>query len=159
MGPEVRWRTTGLLDPTSSEGLLRFAVADMDMVISKAAADADLYGEVAAAAGHPGCEALVLSTYAVTDDHPVEELTRHWPGRRFLIADAAVLIAAGIEIWPTAIFVDEVPDPHNDVHFDVVIGVGRSVVPAGMGGTKSERRAARNLLRPPVETVLTHFES
>ncbi|CAN5423091.1 hypothetical protein BH23ACT9_BH23ACT9_33980 [soil metagenome] len=109
-------------------------------------------------AGHPGCEALVLSTYAVTDRHPVEALTQSWPGRQFLTVDAANLIAAGIKIWPTATFVDGVADPHNDVHFDVVIAVGRSVVPVGMAGTKSERRAARVLLRPSVEAVLAHFE-
>lgn len=35
--------------------------------------------------------------------------------------------------------------------------VGRSVVPAGMDGTKPERRAARDLSRPSVEAVLvTH---
>jgi hypothetical protein len=157
VGPEVRWRATGLLDPTASDGLLRFAVADLNMVINKAAADADLYRNVCAAAGRPGCEALVLSTYAVTDRHPVEALARAWPGRRFLTADPAVLLSEGIEIWPTAIFGEGVADPNNDVHFDVVVAVGPSVVPQGMAGTKSERRAARALLRPGVEVVLAHF--
>lgn len=157
MSREVMWRTTGLTDPSVGDALLRFAVADLNMVIAKAAADADLYRDVAATAGRPGCEALALSTYAVTDAHPVEELIRSWAGRDFLLAQATELIEAGIEIWPTAIFVDDVGDPHNDVHFDVVVAVGESVVRPGMAGTKSERRAARDMLRPSVEAVLAHF--
>ncbi|CAN5423248.1 hypothetical protein BH23ACT9_BH23ACT9_33990 [soil metagenome] len=53
MGLDVRWRTTGELDPAASGGLLRFAVADVNMVINKAAADADLYRNVCAARGPP----------------------------------------------------------------------------------------------------------
>lgn len=93
----------------------------------------------------------------MTETHPVEALTEAWAGRDFMVARAADLLAAGIEIWPTAIFVDGVPDPHNDVHFDVVIAVGPSIIPAAMDGTKADRRKARTVLRPQVEAVLSHF--
>lgn len=44
------------------------------------------------------------------------------------------------------------------MHFDVVVAVGPSVVPTEMGGTKPERRAARERLRPSFEAILAHFQ-
>jgi hypothetical protein len=68
---------------------------------------------------------------------------------------AEVLEVAGYEIWPTEVYVDDVPDPRNSVHYDLVVAAGPGVIPPSLiTGTPAERRAARAGLRPAFERIL-----
>lgn len=46
------------------------------------------------------------------------------------------------------------PDPRNDVHFDLVVLAAAGLPPPGMSGSKAERGAARAELLPAFERVL-----
>lgn len=158
-GPSVSWRTSGLQLLEDGDLLLRFSVEDLNMVINKSVADADLYRAVLEHLGHPGdWEALVLSTYAITAARPVEVLTYDMGGRAYLTAPVGRLRQAAVPIWPTSTFIDDVPDPFNDVHFDVVVAHGPAVIPSGMWQGKAARREARDELRPRFEMVLGLFD-
>ena len=71
-----------------------------------------------------------------------------------------ILEVAGYELWPTEIDIDDVPDPRNSVHYDLVVGAGPGIVPPSLiTGTPAERRAAahgaaRAGLRPTFERIL-----
>jgi hypothetical protein len=41
---------------------------------------------------------------------------------------AEILEVAGYELWPTEIDIDDVPDPRNSVHYDLVVGAGPGIV-------------------------------
>lgn len=161
-GPSVRWRDEGRLLLGDDDTLLRFHVADHNNLLNKAAADADLYGPVLGHLGQdPGWEALVLSTYA--PDTPEEQRGLHeaWRGRRFLVARVGDLREHDVAIWPTATFIDGVPDPFNHIHFDVVAAVGPDLVPPALRsenrGNKRERREAREELATLMDPVLALF--
>jgi hypothetical protein len=53
------------------------------------------------------------------------------------------------------LFNDDVPDPRNDVHVDVLVATGPDLIPLTLvTGTPSERRAARAALAPLFEQVV-----
>lgn len=161
-GPAVRWRHEGRLRLDDDDMLLRFHVADQNNLLNKAAADADLYGSVLEQLGHdPGWDALVLSTYAPDTAEEQRELHEAWLSRRFVEARVGELREHQVPIWPTATFIDGVPDPFNYIHFDVVAALGPGLVPPALNpqtkGDKRERREARQQLADLIEPVLALF--
>lgn len=161
-GPSVRWRDEGRLQLEDNDTLLRFHVADHNNLLNKAAADADLYGSVLEHLGEdPRLDVLALSTYAPATGEEQRELHEAWSSRRFLVARVGDLRERNVAIWPTATFIDGVPDPYNHIHFDVVAAVGTDLVPPALNpqnrGNKSERREAREQLAALIDPVLTLF--
>jgi hypothetical protein len=155
-GPRVRWRGGGHeLEPHTD--VLRFEVADLNRVITRAVADGELYREIQDAQGHPGdWQVLPMSCFAVTDVWSPVRLARDTGFTRFRFARAAALIAAGFTLWPTEIFTDGVPDPRNEVHYDLVVAAGPALIPSTLiTGTPAERRTARRELLPRFEHVLS----
>lgn len=154
-GPIVRSRREGhLLDPESD--ILRFEVADLNRVIARACADAELYRVIQDERGHPAdWHVLPLSCFAVTPTWTPARLATDTGFSQCRIARASVLLDAGYEIWPTEVYVDDVPDPRNEVHYDLVVATGPGLIPATIGSTnKAERRTARDELAPSFERVL-----
>jgi hypothetical protein len=99
---------------------------------------------------------LPLSCFAVTPDWPPRRLAENTGFRSYRLCRAEVLTSAGYELWPTAIFVDDVPDPRNDVHYDLIVAAGPGLIPEEIGADdKSARRAARARLAPHFERVLS----
>lgn len=154
-GRSVRWRSTGhrLRDESV---LLRFEVADLNRVITSSAAVADLYGGLQDVRGHPdGWQVLPLSCFAVTLEWPPARLAENTGFRTFRLCRASALTDAGYDLWPTDVFVDGVPDPRNEVHYDLIVAAGPGLVSTELvAGTKAERRAARAALAPHFEAVL-----
>jgi len=75
--------------------------------------------------------------------------------RSYRIAPAATLVSAGHDLWPTAVFLDDVADSRNEVHYDLVVAAGPGLfAPELFGGSRAERREARDRLRPLFERVL-----
>ena len=67
----------------------------------------------------------------------------------------SAVIDAGYELWPTEVFVDDTPDPRNDVHYDLVVAAGPGLIdPDLVAGDRAARRAARQALAPRFEHVL-----
>lgn len=155
MGPSVQWRLGGQQLAGDLE-LLRFEIADINVVIKKACADSLLYGEdVATSAGlDPSVGILPLSCFAVTAQWPAERLAAGTNYRRCRRVRASVLLDAGYLLLPTAVFQDGLPDPRNDVHFDLVVLAAAGLPPPGMSGSKAERGTARAELLPAFERVL-----
>lgn len=154
-GPSVRWRTTGhQLKPTSD--ILRFEVVDLNRVITSAVANADLYTAVQGQHGHPpDWQVLPLSCFAVAVDWPPARLAENTGFVQFRQCPASTLAGAGYPLWPTEVFVDDVPDPRNEVHYDLIVAAGAALIPDDLvTGDKATRRAARALLAPRFETVL-----
>ncbi len=154
-GPSVRWRSGGhQLRPDSD--VLRFEVADLNRVITSSAANADLYRQLQDDRGHPAdWQVLTLSCFAVTSEWPARRLAVDTGFRSHRLARAATLVSAGHDLWPTEVFVDDVPDPRNEVHYDLIAAAGPDLIPVELrSGTKAGRREARELLRPLFERVL-----
>lgn len=75
--------------------------------------------------------------------------------RQYRISPAGRLLAAGYELWPTETLVAGIFDPRNEVHYDLVVAAGPSLIPAGMtASTPAARRAARALLLPQFQALL-----
>lgn len=159
IGPGVRWREGGH-ELSSDEELLRFHVADRDMLIKKAAADADLYQQVLQAAGRdPSHEVLALSAYATSGPFSPAEIADKVPGREVLTVPYGRLRDAGVPVWPTTPSIDGVADPLAQVHFDIVVATGPGIVPEQLrSGTKAQRREARERIAPWFDTVLRLFD-
>ena len=154
-GPSVRWRSGGhQLSPGSD--VLRFEVADINRLISSSAANADLYRQPQDDRGQPAdWQVLTLSCFAVTPEWTAGRLAVDTGFRFYRLARAATLVSAGHELWPTEVFVDDVPDPRNEVHYDLIVAAGPGLVPAELvAGTKAGRREARERLRPLFERIL-----
>jgi hypothetical protein len=155
-GPSVRWRTSGhqLRDDTD---LLRFEVADFNRVIASSAASAGVYRALQHARGHrPDWQVLPLSCFAVTADWPAARLAKSTGFRSFRLCRVSILADAGYDLWPTEVFVDGVPDPRNEVHYDLIVAAGPDLIPAELTAEdKATRRAARAALAPRFEAVLT----
>ena len=118
-GPRVRWRSRGHeLQPETD--VLRFEVADLNRVITRAVADGELYRDIQDAQGHPeDWQVLPMSCFAETEVWTPARLAYDTGFTRYRVARAAALIAAGFTLWPTEVFNDDVPDPRNDVHYDL----------------------------------------
>lgn len=154
-GPSVRWRDAG--HQLHDDGdLLRFDVIDINRIIRSAVGSADLYRIVQDGRGHPAdWQVLTLSCFALTPTWDPLSLAQGTGFGAYRLTQAGVLRAAGYELWPTEVFADGVPDPRNEVHFDLVVAAGPGLVTTGLtGGTPAERRAAREILRPRFEQVL-----
>jgi hypothetical protein len=69
---------------------------------------------------------------------------------------ASTFYDAGHEVWPTATFTDDVADPRNEVHYDVIVAAGPDLVPVDelRSASKGVRQAARARLRPMFEGIL-----
>jgi hypothetical protein len=136
--------------------VLRFEVADINRVVQRAAADADLYRDIQVARGHPGdWQVLVMSCFAVVDEWTPARLAEGTGFVRYRTARAEVLLSAGFDLWPTEVFVDDVPDPRNPVHYDLVVAAGPNLVPEAIfTGTPAERRGARTALLPRFQRAL-----
>ena len=120
-GPRVRWRSRGHeLQPATD--VLRFEVADLNRVITRAVADGGLYRDIQDAEGQPGdWQILPMSCFAATEVWTPARLAHDTGFARYRVARAAALIAAGFTLWPTEVFNDDVPDPRNDVHYDLLV--------------------------------------
>jgi hypothetical protein len=154
-GPHVRWRSRGH-DLRPDTDVLRFDVADLNRVITRAVADSELYRGVQDAQGHPDdWQVLPMSCFAVTQVWTPARLARDTGFTRYRVARAAALISAGFTLWPTETFTDGVPDPRNEVHYDLLVATGPGLIPSALiTGTPAERRAARAHLVPFFEAVL-----
>lgn len=155
IGPSVRPRHTGhRLDPTTA--VLRFEVADINRVVARSAADADLYGIVLAEHGLPThWQVLVLSCFAVTEHWSPARLAEETGFATYRSAPAAHILGAGYRLWATETYIDGVPDPRNEVHYDLIVDAGEQLVPDDLNApAKSQRRTARAQLVPAFETVL-----
>lgn len=157
-GPAITWGTSGVVDLGEDDDVLRFHVVDPNQVIKHTAAGADLFGEVLEHLGFPRhWQALTLSAYAPQDDATRHGLVTSWRYRPYLIAPVGRLRAKDVPLWPTAVRVDDEPDPYNHVHFDVVAAYGPDLLPAGLDGSKQQRAQAREALWPMIERVLGLF--
>ncbi|MCB1031031.1 MAG: hypothetical protein KDA95_06810 [Acidimicrobiales bacterium] len=156
MASEIRWRTDGhQLGKRSVLDVLRFEVADLNAVIKSCAASAEYYEDVVEAAGFDReTEILPLSCFAVIDDWTPARLAEGTHYSTYRLAEATVLLDAGFEIWPTAVYQDGVPDPRNEVHFDVVVTKGELCLRTLSTGSKNERKCARDKVRPAFEQLL-----
>lgn len=96
MGPSVQWRPGGQQLAGDLE-LLRFEIADINVVIKKACADSLLYGDqvVTSADLDTGVGILPLSCFAVTAQWPAERLAAGTNYRRCRRVRASVLLDAG----------------------------------------------------------------
>jgi len=154
-GNSVYWRSGGhqLSDSTT---ILRFEIADLNRLVTRSAANSDLYADILQRAGRPASwDVLVVSCFAVTDLWTPARLAEQTGFRRYRTARAGHLITAGYELWPTETFVAGIPDPRNEVHYDLVVAAGRGLIPADLTApTPAARRAARELLRPTFEGLL-----
>lgn len=134
-GNSVYWRTGGhqLVD---TDTVLRFETSDLNRVVTRSAADSDLYSDlysdILVRAGHPGgWDVLVLSCFGMTDLWTPLRLAEQTGFRQYRISPAGRLLAAGYELWPTETFVAGIPDPRNEVHHDLVVAAARrSFLPA-----------------------------
>jgi hypothetical protein len=154
-GITVRWREGGhRLDPATD--VLRFEVTDINRIITTSAAATDVYGEVQRRAGVPeDWQVLVLSCFAITPVWTPVRLADGTGFSRYRTVRAEVLAAAGVALWPTEVFVDDVADPRNEVHYDLVVAAGKDVIPVELAAPDKRTRAeARNRLKPMFETVL-----
>lgn len=154
-GPSVRWRSAGH-QLCSDSDVLRFEVADLNRVISSSAANADLYRALQDDQGHPAdWHVLTLSCFAVTAEWTPRRLAVDTGFRFYRLARAETAVSAGYDLWPTEVFVDDVPDPRNEVHYDLVVAAGPGLIPTELlFGSRAERREARDRLRPLFESVL-----
>lgn len=154
-GPSVRWRSSGHQLRRDSD-VLRFEVGDLNRVITNSVANADLYRHLQDNQDHPpDWQVLPLSCFAVTSDWPAVRLAEGTGFRSYRLAPASVLTSAGHELWPTEVFVDDTPDPRNEVHYDLIVAAEPNLIPDDLvSGDKAARRAARVLLAPRFEAVL-----
>jgi hypothetical protein len=154
-GPSVRWRSGGH-KLRADTNVLRLEVADLNRVIATAASNADLYRSVQDRQRHrPDWQVLPQSCFAVTDNWPPARVAEGTGFRRYDLCRAQVLTAAGYELWPTEVFVDDVPDPRNDVHYDLIVAARPDLIPDELiSGDKATRREARGRLAPRFEAVL-----
>lgn len=154
-GQWVQWRDTGhvLVDDTD---VLRFETADTNRVITSSLAVADLYRTIQDMKGQPAeWQVLVLSCFAVAEGWTPERLAAQTGYRQYREVAASSLIKAGFELWPTETFLDGVPDERNEVHYDLVVAAGPVLIPEVLiNGSKTDRRSARDALRPRFEAVL-----
>ena len=157
-GNSVYWRSGGH-QLSDSATILRFEIADLNRVVTRSAADSDLYADILRRAGHPAeWDVLVVSCFAVTDAWTPARLAEQTGFRQYRTAQAGYLVGAGYELWPTETFVAGIPDPRNEVHYDLVVAKGPALVPADLTATTpAARRAARELLRPRFDVLLQTF--
>jgi hypothetical protein len=135
--------------------LLRFETADLNQLIKSAVAASPLYVPLLARGGlDPSARVLPLSCFAVTASWPPERLAAQTRYRAYRIASAATLLAAGYPLWPTEVFDGDVPDPRNEVHYDLIVLAGPDLHLDQFAGSKTQRAAARARLAPAFESVL-----
>jgi hypothetical protein len=152
----VRWRDGGhqLSDP-ASEQLLRFETADLNQVIKSAVAASPLYVPLLERGGlDPSTRVLPLSCFAVTGTWPPQRLAAQTRYRSYRLAGAATLIDAGYRLWPTEVFDGDVPDPRNEVHYDLIVAAGSDLHLGEFAGSRAERAAARSRLAPAFTSVI-----
>ena len=143
-GPSVRWRSSGH-ELRADTDVLRFEVLDLNRVITTAAAHTDLYRSLQDHQGHPpDWQVLPLSCFAVTPEWSPARLAENTGFASYRRCRAEVLTSAGYELWPTEVFIDQVPDPRNEVHYDLIFAAGPDLIPHELiVGDKVARRAAR----------------
>ncbi|MGH9105172.1 MAG: hypothetical protein ACRDZX_04930 [Acidimicrobiales bacterium] len=92
--------------------MLRFEVADFNRVITGSVANADLYRPLRDDRAHPAdWQVLTLPCFAVTPEWTPRRLAVYTGFRSYRLGRAATLASAGRDLWPTEIFVDDVPPP------------------------------------------------
>ena len=138
-GPSVRWRSGGHILELDSD-VLRFEVADINRVITNAVANSDLYRTIQTHRGHPDeWQLLTLSCFAVTTAWTPTALAAETGFHSYRLARATTLTDAGYELWPTEGYIDNVADPRNNVHYDLVVAAGpalsvtKLLIPASIG--------------------------
>jgi hypothetical protein len=155
---EVHWRTDGhQLDRADDIGMLRFEVADLNVIIKAAAAASPLYDDIVAARGLPnGTSVLPLSCFALTDEWTPERLAEGTRFRMYREAPAHALLDAGFELWPTAVSDENGPDPRNEVHFDLIVAAGTDLRldELGIDQPKQTRANARERLASAFQRAL-----
>jgi hypothetical protein len=139
--------------------ILRFEVADLNRVVTRSAADSDLYREILARLDHPiNWHVLAVSCFVITDQWTPQRIAEQTGFRRYRSAPVGQLLAAGYELWPTETFVDGVPDPRNHAHYDVIVAMGPSLIPTDlMAPEPGVRRSARTAMRPLFEVLFAEF--
>jgi hypothetical protein len=140
-GPSVLWRAEGHQLEVGSD-IMRFEVADLNRVIVNAAANADLYRAIQDQQGHPpDWQVLPISCFAITPEWPPQRLAENTGFRSYRLCRADVLTNAGYDLWPTAVFLDDVPDPRNDVHYDLIVGAGPALLLEELGSNDKSGKA------------------
>ncbi|MGH9056069.1 MAG: hypothetical protein ACRDYY_09455 [Acidimicrobiales bacterium] len=119
-------------------------------------ANTDVYRPLQDDRAHPAdWQVLTLSCFAVTPEWTPRRLAIDAGFRSYRLGRAATLASDGYELWPTEVFVDDVPDPRNEVHYDLIVASGPDLILAELvSGAKAARREARKLLRPLFGHVL-----
>jgi hypothetical protein len=152
----VVWREGGHR-LSSGDDLLHFEVVDINRVIVKSAADSLLYRAIQDLRGHPpNWQILPFSCFAITSVWTPARLAAGTSFRTYRTVHASTFYGAGHEVWPTATFTDDVADPRNEVHYDVIVAAGPDLVPVDelRSASKGVRQAARARLRPMFEGIL-----
>jgi hypothetical protein len=152
----VRWREGGhqLSDP-AREQLLRFETADLNQVIKSAVAASPLYVPLLQRGGlDPSTRVLPLSCFAVTASWPPERIAAQTRYSSYRLAGASTLLGAGYPLWPTEVFDGDVPDPRNEVHYDLIVVAASDLHLDEFAGSKGERAAARSRLTPAFQSVM-----
>jgi len=152
----VVWRDWGHR-LSGGDDLLHFEVVDLNRVILKSAADSVLYRAVQDRRGHPAdWQVLPVSCFAVTPSWTPARLAEGTRFSAYRTVRASALHDAGFEVWPTATFTDDIADPRNEVHYDLIVAAGPGLVPVEelRSPVKAVRQAARHRLRPRFEAVM-----
>ena len=119
-GASVRWRSGGHEEEVESD-ILRFDVVDQNGVIASAAAT-----PISTGASRTGRAMLQTVRCCRGRAPPPPSSSRRVGSPRApasvptAAAAPGVLISAGFELWPTETFIDDVPDPRNKVHYDLI---------------------------------------
>lgn len=96
----------------------------------------------------------MLSCFAVTPKWTPLRLAEGTNYRLFRSVSADTLLAAGFYLWPTNVYLDGVPDPRNEVHYDLVVTIATpEQVQATLTGGSAGRRAGREALAEPFRTL------
>lgn len=65
------------------------------------------------------------------------------------------MVDAGFPLWPTEVCDDDVPDPRNEVHYDLVVAARPELPLTRLASrTKAQRATASDLLAPSFRRLL-----
>ena len=125
-------------------------------MIKSAGRVADLYLPLRKRGGVPDDKVVLpLSCFAVTEQWSARRLAEGTNYRSYRVVEANVLRDAGYPLWPTEIFTDDVADPRNEVHFDVVVlQIDALDLSCLATGTKQQRAEVRQRIAPRFEALL-----
>lgn len=159
----VELRRDGMQPSEDLPLLLRLgADNDLNMTIKHALNTYYAYTGLVIAADRPNDQGLLmLSAYAQPDEADLAEFIAALtpvPYRHYRQGRYGDFRRAGIRVLPTAVFTFDKPDPHADLHFDVVVADDHHVLPDTYNtSNKAERTRLRGLLSPAFQAALGPF--